>query len=132
MRARHDRKLPAGGTLFAAADGWPNLGIGTIKAPPRGPGDKRRTAKVAIRASRVQLGKPEAKVRTPDPEAIDIGLVEVRELDPHKGVKTVAWRLLTTLPVATLSLTRGHNESEYRAIHQSVSPGSAWGQTRRV
>src|SRR5688572_23303488 len=26
IRARHDRKLPAGGTLFAAADGWPNLG----------------------------------------------------------------------------------------------------------
>ncbi|MGH7608191.1 MAG: hypothetical protein ACREME_12720, partial [Gemmatimonadales bacterium] len=78
IRARHNRKLIEGGALFAAADAWPNLGIATIKVPPRGPGDKGRTAKVTIRANRVTITKPNAKVRTPDPETVDIGLVEVR------------------------------------------------------
>ncbi len=101
IRARHNRKLAAGGALFAAADGWPDLGISEIAVPPRGPGDKGRTAQVAIRANRVRIEKPKGKVRTPDPEALPIGLVEVRELAPPAGVKPVHWRLLTTLPVAT-------------------------------
>jgi hypothetical protein len=103
IRARHNRKLPEGGLLFAAADSWPDLGVATIKVPPRGPGDKGRTARVAIRANRVRLAKPEAKVATPDPETLDIGLVEVREIDAPAKVKPVVWRLLTTLPVATLA-----------------------------
>jgi hypothetical protein len=105
IRARHDRKLAEGGALFAAADGWPELGVSAIEVPPRGPGDKPRTAQVAIRASRVRVEKPKGKVRTPDPEALAIGLVEVRELAPPAGVKPVHkpvhWRLLTTLPVAS-------------------------------
>jgi hypothetical protein len=100
IRARHDRRLAQGGALFDAADGWPDLGVTEIKVPPRGPGDKPRTAQVAIRANRVRIEKPKGKVRTPDPEALDIGLVEVRELAPAAGVKPVHWRLLTTLPVA--------------------------------
>jgi hypothetical protein len=104
IRARHDRKMPAGGTLFDAADAWPNLGDEIeIVVPPRGPGHKPRKARVALRANRVRLGKPEAKVRTPDPDELDIGLVEVRELNPPAGVKPVHWRLLTTLPTATLN-----------------------------
>ena len=39
-------------------------------------------------------------MRTPAPDALDIGLVEVRELAPPAGAKPVHWRLLTTLPVA--------------------------------
>jgi hypothetical protein len=103
IRARHNRKMPAGGTLFEQADAWPNLGEEVeIVVPPRGPGDKPRKARVVLRANRVKLGKPEAKVATPDPSQIDIGLVEVRELNPPTGVKGVHWRLLTTLPTATL------------------------------
>ena len=101
IRARHDRKLAEGGALFAAADDWPDLSVAEITVPPRGPGDKPRTAKVAIRANRVRIEKPKGKVCTPDPEALDIGLVEVRELAPPASVKPVHWRLLTTLPVAT-------------------------------
>jgi hypothetical protein len=73
IRARHDRKLAEGGVLFEAADAWPDLGKSKTVVPPRGPGDKPRTAQVAIRASRVRLAKPAAKVRTPDPEVLDIG-----------------------------------------------------------
>ena len=101
IRARHNRQLAEGGALFAAAEDWPDLGLVAIKVPPRGPGDKGRTADVALRANRVRIEKPKGKVRTPDPETIEIGLVEVRELAPPAGVKAVHWRLLTTLPVAT-------------------------------
>lgn len=101
IRARHNRKLAEGGALFAAADAWPDLGVSEIAVPPRGPGDKGRRAKVAIRANQVTITKPKAKVRTPDPETLDIGLVEVREIDPPAKVKPVTWRLLTTLPTAT-------------------------------
>lgn len=70
--------------------------------PSRGPGDKPRKTRVALRASRVRLAKPEAKVKTPDPDEIEIGLVEVREIEPPAGIKPVHWRLLTSLPTATL------------------------------
>lgn len=102
IRARHNRKMPAGGTLFEQADAWPDLGESEIVVPPRGPGDKPRKARVALRARRVRLAKPAAKVRTPDPDEIEIGLVEVREITPPAGVKGVHWRLLTTLPTDTL------------------------------
>jgi hypothetical protein len=101
IRARHNRKMPAGGTLFEQTDAWPDLGISEIVVPPRGPGEKPRKARVGLRASRVRLAKPEGKVRTPDPDEIEIGLVEVREIAPPAGVKGVHWRLLTTLPTAT-------------------------------
>jgi Transposase DDE domain len=102
IRARHNRKMPAGGTLFEQADTWSALGESEIVVPPRGPGDKPRKSRVALRANRVRLAKPEGKVPTPDPDQIEIGLVEVREIEPPAGVKPVHWRLLTTLPTATL------------------------------
>ena len=82
IRARHNRKMPAGGKLFEQADAWPDLGVSEIVVPPRSPGDKPRKARVALRASRVRLAKPEARVATPDPDEIEIGLVEVREIAP--------------------------------------------------
>ena len=101
IRARHNRKMPAGGRLFDEADAWPDLGVSEIVVPPRGPGGKPRKARVALRAARVRLGKPESRIATPDPDEIEIGLVEVREIDPPTGAKAVHWRLLTTLPMAT-------------------------------
>ena len=101
IRARHNRKMPAGGRLFDEADAWPDLGVSEIVVPPRGPGGKPRKARVALRAARVRLGKPESRIATPDPDEIEIGLVEVREIDPPTGAKAVHWRLLTTLPTAT-------------------------------
>jgi hypothetical protein len=101
IRARHDRRLAQGGELFAAADAWPDLGAGEVKVPPRGPGDTGRIARVAIRADRVAIAKPKGKVRTRDPATLQIGLVEVREIEAPGGVTPLHWRLLTTLPVAT-------------------------------
>jgi hypothetical protein len=101
IRARHNRQLAPGGELFAAADSWPDLGVVEVKVAPRGPGDKGRMARVAIRADRVRVQKPKGKVRTHDPAALDIGLVEAREIETPAGATPVHWRLLTTLPVTT-------------------------------
>jgi hypothetical protein len=99
--ARHDRRLAEGGELFAVADTWPDLGVVEVKVPPRGPGDKGRMARVAIRADRVRIQKPKGKVPTHDPATLDIGLVEARELEAPAGATPVHWRLLTTLSVTT-------------------------------
>ncbi len=58
-------------------------------------------ARVAIRADRVRIEKPKAKVPTHDPATLQIGLVEVREIEAPANVAPVHWRLLTTLPVTT-------------------------------
>jgi hypothetical protein len=100
IRARHDRRLAEGGELFAAAGAWPDLGVVEVQVAPRGPGDKGRTARVAIRADRVRIEKPKGKVRTHDPQTLEIGLVEARELEAPAGATPLHWRLLTTLPVA--------------------------------
>lgn len=100
IRAHHDRRLAEGGELFAAAGTWPDLGVIEVKVPPRGPGDKGRMARVAIRADRVRIAKPKGKLPTHDPATLEIGLVEAREFEPPAGIAAVHWRLLTTLPVA--------------------------------
>ena len=123
IRARHNRKLAEGGALFAAADAWPDLGVSEIAVPPRGRGDKGRRAKVAIRANQVTITKPKAKVRTPDPETLDIGLVEVREIDPPAKVKPVTWRLLTTLPTATRGRSGGGEALPPALAHRAGVPG---------
>jgi hypothetical protein len=98
VRARHDRALVDGGTLFAQAAGWPVHTEAQVQVAPRGPGDKGRLAQVTIRSSRVKLARP-ASAAASDPASLELGLVEVRELNPPAGVKPLLWRLATTLPV---------------------------------
>lgn len=74
IRARHDRQLAQGGELFAAADTWPDLGVVEVKVPPRGPGDKGRMARVAIRADRVRIQKPKSKVPCMDGARVARGI----------------------------------------------------------
>jgi len=98
VRARHDRKLAHGTKLSDAAAGWPILGHGDVWVAPRGPGDKGRWARVALRAGAVDLARPstssEAQAAT-----VRLNMVQVSEPDPPKGKKALHWRLLTTLPV---------------------------------
>ena len=98
VRARHDRSLVEGGTLFAQAAQWPVHTRALVAVAPRGPGDKGRVAQVTICSSRVEIARPiNADAR--DVTSLALGLVEVRELDPPAGVKPLLWRLATTLPV---------------------------------
>jgi hypothetical protein len=98
VRARHDRALAQGGSLFAQTAQWPVHTQAPVAVAPRGPGDKGRVAQVTICSSRVVIARP-ASAEASDPASLELGLVEVRELNPPTGVKPLLWRLATTLPV---------------------------------
>ena len=98
VRARHDRALDGGGKLFEQAATWPVHTEVLVAVAPRGPGDKGRVAQVSIRSSRVRIARPDT-AEACDPVSLELGLVEVCELNPPPGVKPLHWRLTTTLPV---------------------------------
>jgi len=100
VRARHDRSLEDGATLFKALADEPTLIVTTVKVAPRGPGDKGRLAKVELRAGQIRVRRPSTAPRT-DPKVLLLGLVEAIERDAPPGVEPLRWRLITTLPVAT-------------------------------
>ena len=98
VRARHDRALVEGGTLFAQAASWPVHTQALVAVAPRGPGDKGRVAQVTIRSRQALIARP-ASADPGDPASLTLGLVEVCEPNPPPGVKPLLWRLATTLPV---------------------------------
>jgi hypothetical protein len=100
VRARHNRALEDGGSLFEAATRWPDLKSTEVRVAPRGPGDKGRTAQVVLRAGTVRIAKP-ATAERHDPKTLALGLVEVREPAPPPGVTALLWRIVTTLPTDT-------------------------------
>lgn len=99
VRAHHDRCLVSGVSMFAAAEGFGAGFVREVSVPPRGPGDKGRTAKVRLRAGRIEIARPATADGTRDPERLSLALVEVAEIDPPKGVKPLLWRIVTTLAV---------------------------------
>lgn len=104
VRANHDRVLVAGNTLFSASAAWPVLGTAEVKITPKRPGDKGRTATVTLRAGTVTIKRPKGAPNQQTAATLTLGLVEVREEAPPTGVdQPLLWRLVTTLPVATLA-----------------------------
>jgi hypothetical protein len=100
VRARHDRPLRDGGTLFDAPLTWPELDRYEIEIAPRKIGEKAREATVALRAGTICVNRPDTAPGS-DPDELELSLVEVREVgQPGSGIEPVLWRLLTTLPVA--------------------------------
>jgi hypothetical protein len=100
VRAAQDRALAEGGLLSAAPHDWNVLLTTTVRVAPRGPGDRGRTATVALRAGPVRLKRPSTAERC-DAAEIELGLIEARETDAPAGVKPLSWLLLTTLPVTS-------------------------------
>ena len=98
VRARHDRALADGGSLFDRAAGWRTHPQIPVVVASRGPFDRGRVAQVTIAAGRVAIARP-ASAEASDPASLELGLVEVRELNPPAGVEPLLWRLATTLPV---------------------------------
>jgi hypothetical protein len=98
IRARHDRPLDGGTSLFEALADQPPLLVTEVAVAPHGPGDKGRIAKVALRCGRVRIRRPATAART-DPEVLELGLVEAIEQDPPSEAKPLRWRIVTTLPV---------------------------------
>jgi hypothetical protein len=108
IRVNHDRILAGGGSLFETTAGFAGLGAALVRVAPQGIGDKGRTARVLIKAGRVELPPPK-RPRLADGTAavagaaIALGVVEVVEVEAPAGVTPLVWRLATTLPVDTLA-----------------------------
>jgi hypothetical protein len=99
VRARHDRPLVDGGSLFDAPRAWPELARYEIELAPRRIGEKARKTEVVVRSGTVRVARP-PHAPASDPAEIELGLVEAREAtEPAEGIEPVLWRLLTTLPV---------------------------------
>ena len=104
VRANHNRVLAEGGTLFAAPAAWPALGRVQVKVAPKRPGNKGRNATVVLKAGTVTIKRPHSAPDRQDAARLTLGLVEVREKTVPAGVgQPLLWRLVTTLPVATLA-----------------------------
>ena len=103
VRARHDRILAGGGTLFAAPESWPELGRITVRLAARGPGDPGRSATVALRARAVVINRPAQHYEPADPKTLTLTLVEAREIDQPSQGERLCWQLLTTLPVRDMA-----------------------------
>jgi len=99
-RARHNRPLEGGATLFTALADQPPLAATLVEVAPQKIGEKVRLAKVVIRAGRVKIRRPPTAPRS-DPDRLEMGLVEALEQDAPEGVQPLLWRILTTLPVDT-------------------------------
>lgn len=99
VRARHDRPLAGGDSLFNAPASWEELARYEVEIAPRRIGEKARKTMVVVRSGAVRVTRP-AGAPLSDPEELELGLVEVREAtQPAAGIEPVLWRLLTTLPV---------------------------------
>ena len=101
VRAAQDRALGDGGRLFGRIDARPAAGQTTIAVPAK-PGQKPRTATLAVRFMPVELKRPGNRVRADAPASVALWLVDTREVEPPRGSEPLHWRLLTTCAVNTL------------------------------
>ena len=102
IRAAQDRVLAHGDKLFATLAGFDALGSSRVAVASKGIGDKGRTARVVIRAGTAAIARPKGR-KGCDGAAVELGFVEVREVNPAAGVTPLLWRLMTTLPVGSLT-----------------------------
>jgi hypothetical protein len=100
VRAARDRLVEAGGKLFEEAAQWRVLKTLDVDLEARRPGEKRRTARLQVRAGGVCLKRPRT-ADAGDPAELELTLVEAREVGAPKGVTPVHWRLLSSLPADT-------------------------------
>jgi hypothetical protein len=97
IRAAQPRALSeADGSVFSRVAEAPILGHFTLPLRAR-PGQKARTARLAVRACAVTLRGPWRPGVVLDPLAVNV--VEAREIDPPAGVTPIRWVLLTDWPV---------------------------------
>ena len=108
VRARHDRATAGGTALFAMPQTFDLMAVCDVHVPSRGlshkgSGDKGRIAHVSIKAGRVEIVRPKKPGCDAGPPTLVLNLVEIAEIEPPAGTQPLCWRLLTTLPVATLA-----------------------------
>lgn len=102
VRAAQDRVLGDGGRLFGRLDAQRAAGRMTIEVAAK-PGQKARTATLAVRFLAVELKRPRNKLRCDDPRTVSLSLVDTREVKARHGGEPLHWRLLTTWRVGDVS-----------------------------
>lgn len=102
IRSYQARRLAdEAGHLAEALEQAPVLGRSTVEVRAHG-SQPARTAIVELRSVRVDLDGPWRPQGGWQPPLREVGVVEVRELDPPPGVQQpLHWILLTSLPCAT-------------------------------
>jgi hypothetical protein len=95
-RAMHDRRTDTG-TLSSARLASAGEAVVTLRAQP---GRPKRQARLVARYGRVLIQRPAHGGLKHLPEQVELSLVEVAEADPPAGAEPIAWRLLTTHPIA--------------------------------
>jgi hypothetical protein len=116
VRACQNRKVvepgrdPADGDgdplLFSFLDSLPEMGRYQTRIPAA-PGRPARTATLALRWSPLRLCRPRHTTGRELPAAVDVTVVDVREIDPPEGVEAIHWRLLTTHAIESVEQARG-------------------------
>ena len=101
VRAAQNRCLSDETMLFAALADAEVLQTSIVKVAPRGPGDKGREATVELRAGRVSLARPQNLKRSEARDAVELTLVEAREINAPVGKTPLSWHLLTTHSVTS-------------------------------
>jgi len=101
VRAAQNRCLSDDTMLFAALADAQVLQTSIVKVAPRGPGDKGREATVELRAGLVSLARPQNLTRSEARDAVELTLVEAREINAPAGKTPLSWHLLTTHSVTS-------------------------------
>lgn len=101
VRAAQDRCLSDEQMLFAALADAEVLKTSMVRVAPRGPGDKGCVASVELRAGIVSLARPKSLKRSEWSDAVELTLVEAREVNAPAGKTPLSWHLLTTHSVAS-------------------------------
>ena len=102
-RAMVDRRLVGGGTLFAAAGEIAIAGRRQIHLPARQPDRAKRTAVVELRYGAVEICRPRDEHDRTLAATVRLWLLDVREVDPPKGVEPLHWRLVTTHEITDMA-----------------------------
>jgi len=105
VRAAQDRALDDGGRLFARLDAQRAAGRMSIDVPAK-PGQKARTAILAVRFLSVELKRPRSALRCDAPPAVSLSLVDTREIKARHGGEPLHWRLLSTWCIGDLTDAR--------------------------
>ncbi len=77
--------MAQGGRLFGALSGTKALDSRNVRVALRGPGDKGRTATVELRSGKVCIARPQNGLVASLPAAIELNLVEAREINLLPG-----------------------------------------------
>ena len=101
IRCQHDRQLTHDhDRLFSHLQKQPVAAHWSVEVPRR-PGQKARTATLAIRFTQVRFAPPAHQVKyRGQSEAIPLWAVSAQEENPAPGREAICWRLLSTQPVA--------------------------------